>query len=169
MSESTSVTIFGPNLSGAMQAKGYMHAHAAGCADCRKYHGEQGWTVEVTSRREIVEAIYADHMDETPNADWHDFDDLYVAPCLSLPDEPAGEAAGESIDEREEREADEAFEALVECFTVTSEGSAPASPDDAIEAVKLAQALIDLTGASFADVWNAAAESAAVRAQEAGR
>lgn len=111
------VTICGPNLRD--QSKGTFHVHAAGCGDLvrharREPEYSNGWTVEVSSRREIVEAIYSDHMDEergeiehykshpddaarmgrTPEmlaqgVQWTDYDDLHVFPCVDLPDEPA--------------------------------------------------------------------------------
>jgi hypothetical protein len=98
---STTVVVFGPNLSREGEAKGYMHAHAAGCADCkhygpgRKFGGERDdWQFEARSEQEIVEEINADFIDENEDSTWLDYrGDVYIAPCLKhLPFEtPAAE------------------------------------------------------------------------------
>jgi hypothetical protein len=89
----TKVRVFGPNLSSIGQQKGTFHVHAIGCADNahygpgRKYGGDdRGEMMKATSREDIVRDIYSDHMaDETgdpADADWRDYDDLYLAPCV---------------------------------------------------------------------------------------
>lgn len=105
---STTVVVFGPNLSREGETKGYFHAHAAGCADCkhygpgRKFGGDRGdWQFDAVSEQEIVEEINADFIDENEDATWLDYrGDVYIAPCLKhLPFEtPAAEeeAAGEA-------------------------------------------------------------------------
>lgn len=86
----TRVTIYGPNLNRAAQAKGEMHVHAEGCADGshygpgRKYGGDGGWTIEATTRKDVVSAIYPPEDFGYDEADWRDYDDLYVAPCVQL-------------------------------------------------------------------------------------
>lgn len=95
IAKTTTVVIVGPNLQGGAQRKGAFHVHAAGCADLRhygegrKFGGDTGWDVEVSSRREIVEEIYADHIAENPGASWEDYDDLHVAPCVHFPEQQA--------------------------------------------------------------------------------
>lgn len=114
-----SVTICGPNLYD--QSKGEFHVHAAGCADLVRHARREpeyanGWTIEATSREDIVRAIYADHIEEAERenawvkthpeemesypqnvheqllsgvlVDWRTYDDLYIFPCVhNLPDE----------------------------------------------------------------------------------
>ena len=88
----SSVKVFGPNLSGPAQRKGYNHVHAADCADNkhygpgRKYGGEDnGYAIDVASRKEIVEFLYPPgEFDYDLDSEWKGYDDLYVAPCLKL-------------------------------------------------------------------------------------
>jgi hypothetical protein len=95
------VTVFGPNLSGRAQRKGNMHVHAATCDDCKKYGpgkpmgGEDtGWTIDATTRRDVVLAIYADH--SATEDDWQGYDDLYVAPCVTFEQTPPTETKEET-------------------------------------------------------------------------
>lgn len=86
------VVVFGPNLSSAAQQKGYMHVHAEGCEDCRKYGpgklfgGEDhGWAIVVATRKEVVTAIYSpDDFEYDADTEWRDYDDLFVAPCVQF-------------------------------------------------------------------------------------
>ncbi len=89
------VTVHGPNLRD--QSKGQFHVHAADCADNRRYGygtalgGEPAWTFDAPSRRAIVLDIYDEAVDENGNTadDWRQYDDLWLAPCVKLPDEDA--------------------------------------------------------------------------------
>ena len=82
------VNIFGPNLRD--ESRGTFHVHRAGCQDAkhygpgRKFGGEdEGWTVDVDSRVDVVECVYDNQLDEHPDveaADW--LSDFYFAPCV---------------------------------------------------------------------------------------
>jgi len=86
------VTVHGPNLSAAEQAKGDLHVHAAGCADNAKYRDPQPpWTIDVESYKELTLEVYpASDFNYDPK-DWQDYaSDVWLAPCLrSLPTEVA--------------------------------------------------------------------------------
>jgi hypothetical protein len=76
------LTIFGPNLSGVHQRKGQMHVHATGCGDCRKYGRDEAEKLETTTRRDVVEMVYADQMSES-DAPYSDYEnDFFWAPCV---------------------------------------------------------------------------------------
>lgn len=85
------VTVCGPNLSD--QRKGEFHVHRAGCGDLRHYGptgrfgGDyDGWTIEASGRRDVVEAIYGDFDDfpfDDPGDAWQAWDDLWIAPCVT--------------------------------------------------------------------------------------
>lgn len=82
------VQIFGPNLNTAGQAKGQMHVHADGCGDCKhygpgtKFGGEGGWKIEAATRKDVVTEIYPPEDFDYDEADWSQYDDLFVAPCV---------------------------------------------------------------------------------------
>lgn len=80
------VIVIGPNLPRPEQDLGTFHVHAEGCKDAalllRKTGASEGWVIDVESRRDVVEDIYAD-MIEDP-ADWRAYDDLHVLPCTGL-------------------------------------------------------------------------------------
>jgi hypothetical protein len=84
------VQISGPNLRD--QSRGQFHIHAVGCRDLQRTNIEPeyayGWPVEATTKREVVEAIYDDHMAEhadDPTDRWGTWEpyleDLYFFPC----------------------------------------------------------------------------------------
>ena len=82
------IAIYGPNLSGKAQKKGYVHAHAEGCADKRKYGvggvfgGETGWTLDASSEQEVVEEVFDGPMSDSEDYTWLDFrDEVWFAPC----------------------------------------------------------------------------------------
>lgn len=91
------VTICGPNLPRRLTDRhGDSHAHAAGCADLRQYpdddrsgNGVKGWTIEVSSVRDIIEAVWGDIMgDYSPPAPWTEYEhETWIAPCVQLPRE----------------------------------------------------------------------------------
>lgn len=89
------VKVLGPNLSSAAQKKGETHVHAADCGDLAKYGpgrpmggdvpGDREPTVEMRTRREVVEYIYPPgDFDYDADTEWQDYDDLYVAPCVEF-------------------------------------------------------------------------------------
>lgn len=65
------ITVFGPNLRD--QSKGEFHVHDSECGDCRRYGpgkemgGEEGLTLLVLSRGEVVRYLYADQIAEGAN------------------------------------------------------------------------------------------------------
>jgi hypothetical protein len=76
------LTIFGPNLSPKHQATGDFHVHALGCRDCRNYKGDEVENFEATTIREIVEDIYSDHIAESENQDWEEYNvGFHIFPC----------------------------------------------------------------------------------------
>jgi hypothetical protein len=93
----THVRVFGPNLSELAQRDGQFHVHAEGCPDHRDYGpdgkfggvDDYGDRLTVSSREELVKFVYPPGEFGYEEPDWREFDDLYVAPCVSLPDEVA--------------------------------------------------------------------------------
>lgn len=90
------IEIVGPNL--VDQSKGSFHVHAAGCADLnkRQYHSNRNieqylWIIEAESQQEIVEEVYSDFLptnDDGEPTTWLDYaDDVYIFPCVKLPEE----------------------------------------------------------------------------------
>ncbi len=81
------VTIIGPNLPRADEAKGTFHVHAEGCSDgIRLQHrAEPGWTIDASSRERCALSVYADHIDEGSMDLADALADLYFAPCVTLP------------------------------------------------------------------------------------
>lgn len=87
------VTIVGPNLRD--QSKGQFIVHEASCADLRRLARREpevanGWTIEVESEQDIVEAVYSDHMAERTEDDpwsaWEPYrSDFHFCPCVRLP------------------------------------------------------------------------------------
>jgi hypothetical protein len=92
---STVVRVFGPNLSEEAQREGQFHVHADECPDKQEYGPEgkfggeddYGDRITVSSREEIVKFVYPPGRFGYEEPDWREFDDLYIAPCVSLPDE----------------------------------------------------------------------------------
>jgi hypothetical protein len=92
---SVRVRLFGPNLSELAERQGKFHVHADDCPDRRAYGPEgkfggvddYGDRVTVSSREEIVKVVYPPGEFGYEEPDWREFDDLYVAPCVSLPEE----------------------------------------------------------------------------------
>ena len=86
------IAIYGPNLNRAGQEKGTLHIHSAGCGHSRQYgnRGRYGgdradgsWTVDATSCQEVIEEIYGDHIAESEEQDWREYDgDIWFAPCV---------------------------------------------------------------------------------------
>lgn len=93
------VTICGPNLPG--DASGTFHVHKAGCADLTRspmYRRiDPPWSMDATSEREVVEAVYSDIIDENPDYGWtsyhHDFKFFPCVGGLPVDDEPTPEEA----------------------------------------------------------------------------
>jgi hypothetical protein len=87
------VTICGPNLPG--DASGTFHVHKAGCADLtrsRMYRRiDPPWSMDATSERDVVEAVYSDIIDENPDYGWDSYhQDFKFFPCVEgLPLETA--------------------------------------------------------------------------------
>ena len=87
--------VFGPNLSEVGQQQGQFHVHADDCADHRDYGPEgklggvddYGARLTVSSREEIVKFVYPPGEFGYEEPDWREFDDLYVAPCVTLPED----------------------------------------------------------------------------------
>jgi hypothetical protein len=52
-------------------------------------HDDYGDRLTVSSREEIVKFVYPPGEFGYAEPDWREFDDLYIAPCVSLPDEAA--------------------------------------------------------------------------------
>jgi len=77
------------------QRDGQFHVHADDCPDHQHYGPEgkfggvddYGDRITVSSREEIVKFVYPPGEFGYAEPDWREFDDLYVAPCVSLPDE----------------------------------------------------------------------------------
>ena len=78
------VDIHGPNLRGDDARKGEMHVHRAGCQDSLRMAKRYGaaWTIETASRAETVMEIYPPDEFGYSEAEWQDYDDLFVAPCV---------------------------------------------------------------------------------------
>lgn len=105
----TNVVICGPNLRD--QKKGQFHVHVEGCADLKRMLRKEpaykeGWLLEdADSKQAVVEHIYEDQMRETiqqnGSTDWREFDDVYMFPCVKLPDDAPLE------DEEDEDEEDD--------------------------------------------------------------
>jgi hypothetical protein len=87
------VTIIGPNLRQADERRGTFHVHAAGCADIARTLTRNGlgeydaWTAEASSRAEVGEEIYGDHIAEGSMTTDDAVADCYFAPCVALTDE----------------------------------------------------------------------------------
>ena len=86
---SIKVAVFGPNLSMQAQDKGNVHVHAAGCADCnhygrgKRFGGGRSIMLEVKSARQVVEFMYADHLeDDASYAACRA--EVWFAPCVAL-------------------------------------------------------------------------------------
>lgn len=78
------VTICGPNLYD--QSKGQFHVHAAGCADLqrgarREPEYANGWTIEASTRDEVGDEIYADHIAEGSMEPGQGQFDCHFFPC----------------------------------------------------------------------------------------
>jgi hypothetical protein len=75
------VTIFGPSI----RFEHEWHVHASDCQDCRKYHcGEEGWMVDVETKRDVVENVYCDILEEN-DATWDEYViDFKFFPCCDL-------------------------------------------------------------------------------------
>lgn len=72
------ITVYGPNLTGKLSAKGEMHVHLRGCADERNYRGCEIWEFEAADRVEIVQTIFDWEEITTDNVnDWG----VWFAPC----------------------------------------------------------------------------------------
>lgn len=83
------VKVWGPNLPADMQAKGDLHVHTADCADNRRYRGEDGWVIDVESYAEVVRDCYPPGDFNYDPGEWRDYaSDVWLAPCISIPDEP---------------------------------------------------------------------------------
>jgi hypothetical protein len=103
MSTSTHIRVFGPNLSELAQRDGQFHVHADDCPDHQHYGPEgkyggiddYGDRLTVSSREEIVKYVYPPGEFGYGEPDWREFDDLYVAPCVSLPDEVGSRDEGQ--------------------------------------------------------------------------
>jgi len=144
--KSQKVTIVGPNLRD--QSKGGFHVHAAGCADLKHYgrNGKFGGevdeysTIDATSKKECVEFVYADHIDEGMSYE-SGRDDLYFMPCCrDLPEYDAedtvedDEEAVEEADAKEDKLADEL--AALGVYLVSQKDEARQEALDAIEAAR---------------------------------
>jgi hypothetical protein len=111
------VVICGPNLNDQRKGTFHVHAsgcHDLVKNARREPEYRNGWVVDVNSREDIVRAIYSDHIAEhqaeldwmrnNPDsddakrytkdghdipkvADWRHYDDVYLFPCVTLPDE----------------------------------------------------------------------------------
>jgi hypothetical protein len=80
------VTICGPNLND--QSSGQFHVHAAGCADLkrgamREPEYRHGWTIEATTRDDVGDEIYADHIAEGSMEPGEGKDDCKFFDCCS--------------------------------------------------------------------------------------
>lgn len=93
------VTVHGPNLPRHLSDKGTIHVHKDGCRDIKTHRypagaDQGGYGVDVASIAEIVEDVYPasdfqyDPDDEAAAAPYRD--DIYVAPCVTLPERLAG-------------------------------------------------------------------------------
>lgn len=69
------------------------HVHAAGCADIARRADYQGirrerggaWTMDATTEREVVEDVYSDFLDESPESTWESYaGDIRFFPCCHL-------------------------------------------------------------------------------------
>jgi hypothetical protein len=88
------VTICGPNLPRALSEKGTLHVHKTGCADLRKYPkglDQIGWPMDADTIHEVIMEIYPpdnfDYDDTNPGEYATYRSDVYVAPCVTLPEE----------------------------------------------------------------------------------
>jgi hypothetical protein len=111
------VVIAGPNLNDQRKGQFHVHlsgCHDLVKNAKREPEYMNGWEVDVHSREDVVRAIYSDHiaehdnelkwMRENPNdrlsqsyaaqpggipmkSDWRHYDDVWLAPCVTLPDE----------------------------------------------------------------------------------
>ena len=85
------VTVIGPNLPSRLANRGSMHVHKAGCRDIaiEHYPMENADTMEAANVAEIVESIYpaSDFCYDPENpAEYAPYrDDIYVAPCVTIP------------------------------------------------------------------------------------
>ncbi len=95
MTKPMSVTIYGPNLPRSLSARGSLVVHATGCADTQRSPytrlsaDSPAWSIEATTRAEVVETIYDpsdfDYDPSDPEArDPYD-GDVYFFPCVDLP------------------------------------------------------------------------------------
>lgn len=80
------VTICGPNLND--QSKGQFHIHAADCADLKKHAQREpeyrnGWTIEASSRDEVGDSIYEDHIEEGSMDPGEGTSDCHFFPCTA--------------------------------------------------------------------------------------
>ena len=91
MTSTQTVTIVGPNLPRVLSDRGTFHVHAAGCMDLKRgtirHYAGEGWDVDVESIREVVEAVYCDHMAEDDVDHYFIYrEDFHFAPCITLPE-----------------------------------------------------------------------------------
>ena len=80
----TKVTIWGPNLSGSDQNKGYTHVHTAECKDngkMAKRYGQPMATIEVENRLEVGLFVCSDFIAEGSMEEQDSLEDMYFAPC----------------------------------------------------------------------------------------
>lgn len=93
------INILGPNLRD--QSRGQFVVHAAGCRDIAKVKDldggpAEGWEIDVRDRRDAVEAVYADHMEESPDVPFTSYAaDFHFAPCVNLLPDAAPDAPKE--------------------------------------------------------------------------
>jgi len=82
------VTLIGPNLTLAQQAKGAVHVHKQDCGDIKRQYRHSlsnAWSMVAVSKRDVVNAEYADHIREGSMTEEEAFDDIWFAPCVTLP------------------------------------------------------------------------------------
>lgn len=81
------VVVIGPNL--VDQSKGQFHVHKEGCNDTKKYRGQPlDYVIDVETRKDIVLDIYPpNEFDYNEDTEWMNMDDMYLAPCVNLPQE----------------------------------------------------------------------------------
>ena len=81
----TTIDIHGPNLRGDDARKGDLHVHRAGCQDSKRMAKRYGkpWTIEASTRAEIVMEVYPPEEFGYDEADWREYDDLFIAPCAA--------------------------------------------------------------------------------------
>jgi hypothetical protein len=81
------VKIHGPNL--LDQSKGQFRVHTSDCRDNDRVAGsDYPWSIDVSSKYDVVVAVYGDILDEDSDSYESCRDDIYFEPCCSdLPEE----------------------------------------------------------------------------------